>query len=389
MRKRNTIFYILFIVILAGCGQPKKETTEAGQTIRLTPPTKPDVEKLITTYDTIRLEVSDNSLLSGIMQIFVMNKKLYVTEISQNAVFIFNLQGKFLSKIGNQGSGPNEYVKIGNFETDPANNRLLLTDTFSKRLFVYDEMGKLTEVLPLDFMPQRIASDKSGRFIHLNSSTEMLYQAPEMSKHSVHIIGQNGKAEQCFLEDDTPNRIDIMTVHAANLSEEGELLYMPMLSGTIYRIHGSEAIPAYVFDNQTGLATISAADKKEIFYQYSRNNLEETEANGKLISCGNFLHSDSLLFSAHGWNKKIFSFYSKTTGQSLTIAPDEMKGNEGLRLIFSQHPKALTGNQLYISVSPDLVNIALPLLPEGKMKSFFGSMTENDNPCIIRYRVNL
>lgn len=389
MNQYYPILVLSSIIFFFSCKQQENNIIEAENIISLDSPTRPNIEKHIAEYDTIRLEASDKSLLGNILQMFVMNEKMYITENSQSIVFIFNMQGKYLSKICNQGSGPNEYVKIGNFETDPANNRLLLTDIFSKRLFVYDEMGKLTKVLPLDFMPQRIASDKSGRFIHLNSTTEMLYQSSKMSKHNVHIIGQDGKAEQCFLKDDTPNRIDIMTVHAANLSEEGELQYMPMLSNTIYRIHGSEAIPAYAFDNQTGLATISSADKKEIFYQYSRNNLEEAEANGKLISCGGFLHSDSLLFSAHGWNKKIFSFYSKTTGQSLTIAPDEMKGNEGLRLIFSQHPKALTGNQLYISVSPDLMNITLPLLPEGKMKSFFESMTENDNPCIIRYRVNL
>ena len=161
--------------------------------IAITPPLALTIEELVADYDTIRLEASDKSLITGILQIHSMNDKLYITDSSLSVIFIFSKQGKYLSKISNQGSGPQEYIRIGSFETDEANNRLLLTDSFSKRLFEYDENGKLLKVIPLSFIPNLIASDKSKRYIHVNSTSKDKNDRKDILNNNIHIINEKGE----------------------------------------------------------------------------------------------------------------------------------------------------------------------------------------------------
>lgn len=362
--------------------------TEAKGVIPIPAPTEINIKDFIADYDTIRLEVSEHSLMANISRIHIMNGKLYITDGSDSGIFIYTMQGKFLAKICNQGEGPEEYVRITGFETDPANNRLLLSDNFSKRLFEYDENGKLLKTISLNFSPTLIASDKSGRYIHLNSASQEVFQKPEMEKNNVHIINAEGKVTETFLEDDTPKRIDIGSACTQSYADNGELLYMPVLSDTIYRIHGSEAIPEYTLGQPAGYKFMTAKEKQEAYFLFDRNNLMDYEADGFLIPYGSFLHSDSLLFLSLGINTNWRTFYSRTKKRSFTLNPKKLQGNKGLCEIFSGYPRTLSGNSIYISVSPIQMDFTLPLLPEGKLKTFFEAMAEDGNPCIIVYRLN-
>lgn len=127
-----TIVFIIIASIANGCkGNGNNASLEVKDVIEIpiNNPIETSINNLIAEYDTIRLEVSSKSLLSDIAQVQIMNDKLYVTESSMSMVFIYTLEGKYISKICNQGEGPKEYIKIYSFELDPANNRLLLTDT--------------------------------------------------------------------------------------------------------------------------------------------------------------------------------------------------------------------------------------------------------------------
>lgn len=385
---RKISFLMLGIFTIIGCHNTNNLIREKGEELLIPSPLQITIEELIADYDTIRLELSDHSILTGILQIHTMNDKLYITESNMSIVFIYSMQGKYLSKICNQGEGPEEYIKIGSFETDPANNRLLISDSFSKRLFEYNEDGTLLKVIPLDFSPLRIASDISKRYIHMNSTTTGEYNTPEMKRNNIHIISNEGKVIRSFLKDDTPERLDILSACATSYSGSGELLYMPILSSTVYRIHNQEAIPEYTLNNQTGRKTITVKEKKELHFQYNRNNIEEAEREGYLINCGSFLSSDSLVFLDLGWNEPLYTYYFKSEKRSLSINPEKLKGNQGLCEVFSAHPKAISDNSLYISVAPEKIQYVRPLLPEGKLKVFFETMTEEDNPCILKYRLN-
>lgn len=386
---KRILFLNCLIYFFSCCHPTGKENIYIKNTINVSEPLNIPIEQFIENYDTIRIETSDRSLLSGVQQARMMNDKLYIADRTGAFVFIYSLDGKYLSKICNQGQGPNEYLRIAKFEVDPINNRLFITDAFSRKLFEYDEYGNLRTITKLDFFPLHFASDKSSRFIHLNSGPRMydLQKKNINFPHNVSIVNREGSIIQSFLEDETPDRIDITYSVAPSYTKEGELLYMPVLSDIIYRISGDQAIPEYLLTSDCK-DILGSKEKEDIFYTFESNNVADYEKDGYLISFGSFLKSDSLMTFSFGLENKWRTFYSLQNKRSFTIRPNSMSGNKGLCEIFSNFPQFIKGDTLYIAVEPEQISYTLPLLPEGKLKTFFESFTEDDNPCIIAYRIN-
>lgn len=116
-------------------------------------------------HDIIKLETNDESLFNGIHELHVGNNKLYITDSNRKGVYIFDERGGFLNKISNLGQGPQEYIEISSFETDFFHNQLLLADYFSKRLLIYDDFGKLKQVIQLGFCPKKSCQIRRESFI--------------------------------------------------------------------------------------------------------------------------------------------------------------------------------------------------------------------------------
>lgn len=383
-----SIFILSFLVI--GCQSDNKNLHKSNiETINIEKPISLSIEELIEDFDTIRLEASDHSLLSNIRHIRIMNDKLYVTDKTESSVFIFTMDGKYISKISDQGQGPKEYLRISRLEVDPFNSRVLITDAFSRKLLIYDEAGRQSEVIQVDFFPMRFVSDKSQRRMHLNSGSIMLdLSRNEISNdHNILIIDGEGNIENSFLEDKTPQRINITNGASTSYTDNGELLYMPILSNIIYRIHENEALPEFELVPRDH-SVLTDEDKKEIFYTFEKENVTEYEDNGHFLSFGCFLKSDNIILLSSGWNKSLRTFYSTKSKKAFTYEPKKMKGNEYMQDIFYNFPQAATGETFYIGIDPVSMEYATPQLPEGKLKTFFESFTEDDNPCIIAYRIN-
>lgn len=388
----NKIFFIGYFLIIAisyGCDSSKDyvKRNECA-VIRIADPVENlTIEDLVGDYDLIKLETSDKSLLSGIHQIHIMNHKLYVTDRKMQGVYIFTEKGKYLSKIENVGQGPEEYIRIGSFETDPFRNRLLLADNFSKRLFVYDELGSLQKVVSLDFSPLRIVSDQTKAMIHLNSIFESGYSNKDME---IHILDTLGKVIETLLPRQLSKRVDIGSIFTPSYTEDGKLLYLPILGGTIYRIDDSMVVPLYVMQSDSKYKVLSDVERKKMEYITGRSNtLEKEEKKGTLISWGDFLSSDSLVCLKFGYDVPIFVFYSKNLNRSLSIEPDLLKGNEGLRKLFLGNLYTLHTNRFYTQMDYQGISRLLPLLPRGKFKSTLEQFTEEDNPCVISYSLKI
>ena len=388
--KAITIPTLILLLFIGSCQSVRKEAhTSNVETINIEKPISLSIEELIEDFDTIRLEASDHSLLSNIRHIRIMNDKLYVTDKTESSVFIFTMDGKYISKISDQGQGPKEYLRISRLEVDPFNNRILITDAFSRKLLIYDEAGRQSEVIQVDFFPMRFVSDRSRRNMHLNPGSIMrdLSRNEIPNTHNILIIDREGNIKDSFLEDETPQRIDITNGASTSYTDNGELLYMPILSNIIYRIHENEAIPEYEL-RPRNKSILTDEDKKEIFYTFEKENVTEYEDNGYFLSFGGFLKSDNIILLFSGWNKSLRTFYSTKSKKAFTYEPKKMKGNEYMQDIFYNFPQAATGETFYIGIDPVLMEYATPQLPEGKLKTFFESFTEDDNPCIIAYRIN-
>ena len=94
---------------------------------------------LIKNYKLIPLETSDSVIIGKIDKAILYKDKIYIaTFYSAQAVYIFNLQGKFLHKISKIGRGPEEYLQLSDIFIDQDKQTLNLLSRIDAKLLTYD-----------------------------------------------------------------------------------------------------------------------------------------------------------------------------------------------------------------------------------------------------------
>jgi hypothetical protein len=113
------------------------------------------LSKYVADVSYIQLDTNKNTPLVGqVDKIEIIDNKIYILDASiAKALFIFEINGKFLHKIGRLGEGPGEIEEIYDFQVEKIdkNGRNLIYLKDSKKLLIYDDTGKFIreEKVPL------------------------------------------------------------------------------------------------------------------------------------------------------------------------------------------------------------------------------------------------
>ena len=99
----------------------------------------------------IPLETTDECLIGGINKTIIKNSRIYVGDFSiANALFVFDLNGRFLFKIARMGHGPGEYIRIVDFDIQ-TNGDIYLYDTFGKKFLVFESNGEYLNTIQMEY----------------------------------------------------------------------------------------------------------------------------------------------------------------------------------------------------------------------------------------------
>jgi hypothetical protein len=92
----------------------------------------------------IPLETTDESLIGYIRNVQIFDGKIFVLDKDfAKGVFVFDMDGKFIRKIGRIGQGPGEYVYLSDFTIDEINRQIYLIDRDVNCIIIYDiDTGK-------------------------------------------------------------------------------------------------------------------------------------------------------------------------------------------------------------------------------------------------------
>jgi hypothetical protein len=95
----------------------------------------------------VGLETASECLLNENSIVFagLVKNKLLVADM--NGCYLFNMDGKFIKRVGSKGNGPGEYGNIGHVVYDERSNRIMITSTSTRGILVYDENGYHIETL--------------------------------------------------------------------------------------------------------------------------------------------------------------------------------------------------------------------------------------------------
>jgi hypothetical protein len=387
--KINYSAIFLVLVLLISCNEQKvSENSIKGSLLKIEDPVMINIDDFINDYDTIRLEVSDEALIDGIFSMQIMNEKFYILNRKSTSVFIFATDGKYIGKNNNQGKGPNEYINIQSMEMDYINNRVIISDSFSRKIFVYDEFGNHEQTISLTFPPKRIIPNGNG-YINVYSGARNMYTNPNMENFHLHFLDSSGVFMSSSLAIETKQSIDVASHLSVSLLDNGDMLFFPVLGDSIYGVSGNDVSVKYTLTNNSKYSILTKDDKNNFKYSFgSENHFEKYEENGYLLPWGEVIDLEDFIFLPFsGWNKAIYLFYSKKDDKSMLIVPDEVQGNRAMSEIFMTCPKASQGNKFFISPNSYNLQVLAESLPDGKLKTFISNSDENSNPLIVSYSI--
>ncbi|WP_288779921.1 BF3164 family lipoprotein [uncultured Alistipes sp.] len=130
-------------------------------------------------FEIIALETDDQCMLGQIQKIVFANNQYYILNSSQICIYIFNAQGKFVTKLEKLGRGPGEYLSLTSFAV--IGQDIWIFDNTGSKIMRYDANLMNTESIPLQSTILEIESlaDNlllSSNFIGYNKRNYQLYQ---------------------------------------------------------------------------------------------------------------------------------------------------------------------------------------------------------------------
>lgn len=386
---RYSIIFFFFTVIFMSClgHNSHEESKLKGEIITVHNPINISVNDLILEYDTIRLEAKEDSYIAEISKMEILDNYMYIWDYKQKTIFIFSCNGNFISKINDKGEGPNQYISINSFEIDCKNKEIILSDSFSNRIFIYDKEGKQLKVVKSDIYPLKIAK-QGDLFINFYTGVKNIYDNSNLEENMIHFINSNGEFKHAILNKPQGKQLNITPFRNIACLQNSDILFQPLLDYSIYKINNENYSTLYTLENKSNFKFLNNSQKKDISLIVNKeNDLENLEKKGYLLPMGNMINIENYIFLYLGYAQRTIIYYSKNKKKSITMSPYKLQGDEVQKTILSLTPKAGYKDKVYIALDYIYINNIADKVSNNKLKTFFKNTQETDNPCIITYKI--
>lgn len=168
---KYTILFLIFLGAAFGCTRKNNRIThDAVVNIHfdLDNPGAIESDYFLDSIRYVKLETDTNCFLSRIKKIICFNRKYYILNGTNDVIFVFSCDGRYLSKLDRQGVGPEEYILINDFTIDKYDSTLTITDPSQEKELVYSANS-------LDFVKQRKLADSFRFFSAVSAGKYLLY----------------------------------------------------------------------------------------------------------------------------------------------------------------------------------------------------------------------
>lgn len=396
----NKFFLILIILTILSCkhngkrNNVEEENAQANdslQVISLTDPSDLKIEDIIDSVRYVQLETNMECLISNIRKIEVSDNRFFIQDDKGMAIYIFDINGKFLAKISNQGRGPREYIKISEINFDQLNKKLIVSDCFSNKVFIYKPDGNLEKVFKVNFEPYNVVSLGKQLFANLYSHNKEYTDNQILKNYDLQIFDSLGKMITGRIKNKTPLSINITTSNSAAQSADGSILYAPILSDTVYHISCSTKVtPKYVFKNNTSnLKNISESMIPKICHNEQQRILMQLLERNYLFYNGTLFDSPMCLIAEFGFKDKHKRLiYSKNNKTSILYDVENIKGDKIIKYI-TKYIIAQQNNTFYSQHAPTMLKLTSKIenFPNGEIHEFINNLDESNNPIIFSFKM--
>lgn len=142
------VFYLIVFLLIISCRNEKEKLNEKGkQTVEEIDIRQLPVKNLfsykrpIDNCRFVALETTDESLIREIDKVRVENDLIFVKDDNDN-LFVFNMSGKFLNKIGSIGQGGEELISFVDFYVNKNSGYVGILDVMRSKILRFTFEGK-------------------------------------------------------------------------------------------------------------------------------------------------------------------------------------------------------------------------------------------------------
>lgn len=322
MNKNFFIGYLVCILI-SSCAQvtiKECEINQDGDILIIKPDYSEPVFEISSLIDSVRyvkLELTDNSMIGDLTKILIFEDKIYALDTKTSSLFVFDMNGKYLSKIHNVGPGPEEYTQLDFFTIDKGKRHIILTDLVGYWVMRYDFEGNFISRQKIPFWIRDIAPISNGGFVfYMNYINNSRRFEKEFNFYYMDSLLQIKKAYFPYETFKIGLAARIFRSPAEGVFFDfGDFFnFATAYNDTIYKVNIDGLIPNYVFDFQEKKInpSIFYANEEEILKYLKKSDFR---------SVSYFYENDSLinfetLYGAQTWT----GFYNKQSGHIINSA---------------------------------------------------------------------
>ncbi len=302
------------------------------------------------------LSAIDNRPVGIAFKILSHRERYYILDWKTKQIYIFDVNGHFLSSLADQGRGPGELLFAIDFCIDDQRNELNVIDVRKGEVLAYTTSGRYLETKSLGtFYCNAIVSVDSNTFFATN------YQFSEETKYLV----ETGKDFHEVISSHFVPEMDIHRSysHPHMFTRRADLVYFSMpFADTIFKLSRGHVEPAYRID--FGASGLTAAQRSLDRYQLEAAIQRENKA----ANATNFHAFDNYIYFAFRSGRDVIHYFhdlSQGTGMAakqleLGGVPVELYGysQDGEKLIGSI---AIEGGDEQIEAIKAALGSAIPL----------------------------
>lgn len=163
--KMKYIYWGVMLIFLVCCKPENKYDSDFIQFISI----ENDRKKVIGDpfyFDNVKivpLESNDSCIMGSVSQIETVDSLLFIKD-SYERLYLFNRNGKFITQIGKEGQGPDEYILLSSFFVDRTEHTVTILDDTQGAILKYDFEGDIIDrkKVPIEYIRRCAQTFQTG-----------------------------------------------------------------------------------------------------------------------------------------------------------------------------------------------------------------------------------
>lgn len=353
------------------------------------------ISSLFSSADFIKLDAETNDqLIKNIDAMKVEDEHIFIK--SNQAIFIFNVSGKFVNKISKRGKAPGEYSRMTDFYIDPKLKYIEINDFDQKKIIRYDMFGNFISEWKHNLIVQKFTKINEiylfycSSFINDISNRRLLF-IKENDKKPFNEYFKISKNEAWYLYIEDYTNFSVFNNNNSFLFSQND---------TVYSIIENTIKPRYVVNFLGNNIPNKYYDKN---YDNIFLFIQDLNKSNYMGLIDNFYESDLYItFTFRNKGLLYQTFYNKKTKEcSVTkkLVDDINFDNHKFEIDFSFRPLEVNENNMYFAIDPSNLISAIDSLKKydnnayqnfknnhNSLFNLYNNTKITDNPIIYKLR---